>query len=415
MKKQSCVTSAETISDCEDLLTEILIKLPVESLLRCKSVSKPWLSLISNPNFVKSHINRTAGTDKTLLVHESESASTISLVNIDSRELPVPLRFPFSTGDIILETTFDIIGSYNGVVCVSVNYRPDHRYSFVNNKTSVYLWNPATKHSELVRECYLGLVIEPRADLGFGFDPLCNDYKVVWAERDPYEIKGGFSVLVYSLNRNAWRRVDPCPTGYFYGYSEICVNGLLCRIGSVCKLSMALDLNKEVFNCGVQLPVECTAIYDTRITVLNDSITVITNDYERNGRIYKWWMLDDEACLRGAGGEASWTLGLTIDVGSSFWHFCDRYNCGDILQTRDGGFLFYDSDRKEVRNVSVSLYTHHRIIRYNESLVSITRPKKSIGMLMKMIVRKVSPFLVSWWCFMLTLSVIVFAFAFTLN
>ncbi|PON92423.1 F-box domain containing protein [Trema orientale] len=43
--------SAESIAGNVDLLTQILIFLPIKSLLKFKSVSKHWLSLISDPNF----------------------------------------------------------------------------------------------------------------------------------------------------------------------------------------------------------------------------------------------------------------------------------------------------------------------------------------------------------------------------
>lgn len=41
----------------EDLIREVLLRVPVKSLLVCKSVCKPWLSTISNPNFIKSHLH----------------------------------------------------------------------------------------------------------------------------------------------------------------------------------------------------------------------------------------------------------------------------------------------------------------------------------------------------------------------
>ncbi|PON51067.1 F-box domain containing protein, partial [Parasponia andersonii] len=43
--------SAETVACNDDLLDEILIRLPIKSLIRFKSVSKHWLSLISAPKF----------------------------------------------------------------------------------------------------------------------------------------------------------------------------------------------------------------------------------------------------------------------------------------------------------------------------------------------------------------------------
>ncbi|KAG4190640.1 hypothetical protein ERO13_A07G043150v2 [Gossypium hirsutum] len=43
--------NAETIANNYDLLIQILVRLPVKSLLRFKSVSKTWNSIISNPEF----------------------------------------------------------------------------------------------------------------------------------------------------------------------------------------------------------------------------------------------------------------------------------------------------------------------------------------------------------------------------
>ena len=42
---------ADTVAYVDDLLTEILLRLPVKSLLRFKSVSKHWYFLITSPNF----------------------------------------------------------------------------------------------------------------------------------------------------------------------------------------------------------------------------------------------------------------------------------------------------------------------------------------------------------------------------
>ncbi|KAK6232716.1 hypothetical protein SCA6_002789 [Theobroma cacao] len=49
------ITSAETVANNEDLLQEILLRLPTKTLLKFKLVSKPWLSLISSTHFSLSH------------------------------------------------------------------------------------------------------------------------------------------------------------------------------------------------------------------------------------------------------------------------------------------------------------------------------------------------------------------------
>ncbi|KAL7229412.1 hypothetical protein ACSBR2_008006 [Camellia fascicularis] len=46
-------SSAEAVANNDDLLNQILVGLPIRSLLRFKSVSKHWLSLITHPHFVR--------------------------------------------------------------------------------------------------------------------------------------------------------------------------------------------------------------------------------------------------------------------------------------------------------------------------------------------------------------------------
>ncbi|XP_022760863.1 putative F-box only protein 10 [Durio zibethinus] len=47
-----------------ELVTDILLCLPANSLQRFKSVSKPWGSLISDPNFVISHLHEAKASQK---------------------------------------------------------------------------------------------------------------------------------------------------------------------------------------------------------------------------------------------------------------------------------------------------------------------------------------------------------------
>ena len=41
-----------------EIIENILLKLPIKSLIRCKSVCKGWFSLIFDPYFVKTHLHQ---------------------------------------------------------------------------------------------------------------------------------------------------------------------------------------------------------------------------------------------------------------------------------------------------------------------------------------------------------------------
>lgn len=51
----------------QDLVVEILKRLPVKSLMRFKSTSKGWLALIKSPNFIKSHFRFSSDRLLTLI------------------------------------------------------------------------------------------------------------------------------------------------------------------------------------------------------------------------------------------------------------------------------------------------------------------------------------------------------------
>jgi len=65
----------------DELITQILLRLPVKSLIRFKSVSKSWCSLISNPSFAKSQFQITAATHtrRILFITKTSELRSIAL------------------------------------------------------------------------------------------------------------------------------------------------------------------------------------------------------------------------------------------------------------------------------------------------------------------------------------------------
>lgn len=376
----SCYSSLTGDILTDDLMSEILVHLPVKSLLRFKVVSKPWLALISSPGLVKSHIRHALtrpGADQTLIVYGQDDPS-ISLYKLHSSQIGPRLGVPYSRGDFSFTPFMKLVASHDGVVCVSVSNFPRYELGFSNfyklHNADVYIWNPATRESKAlprhnIRENIMSV------SLGFGFDSVGNEFKVV---RVVCSFRGPFSAEVYSEKRNAWRRVQPKPCDVpYYDVFDVCVNGLLCCTGMYGL--MAFDLNKEVFKSGIKLPVRCRDIrrYDARLTVVNDSIAVafFSRDEELSGKV-KLWMLDDDACLRGGEVEASWTLVLSIRVDIPGHFVLGYFNSGDLLLVvGEDIWLSYNTEKKEVKDVPDSIYMT-QVIKYNESLVSIAGSKQ---------------------------------------
>ncbi|XVF11270.1 hypothetical protein REPUB_Repub08aG0012400 [Reevesia pubescens] len=161
--------SAEAIANYNDLLSEILIGLPVKSLLRFKSVSKGWYSIISDPNFCRRLLPPDSVADLFLsgtfwLKLEYE------FVPLTDKSFDAPFK----------SLTFDdntaglrILQSCNGLLCCTCI----HAYS---SKHDYYIYNPTTKQFFTLPQ----LPTEEKITVyGFGFaiDPAKSPYyKVVF-------------------------------------------------------------------------------------------------------------------------------------------------------------------------------------------------------------------------------------------
>ncbi|KAK1386372.1 F-box domain-containing protein [Heracleum sosnowskyi] len=296
----------------EDLLIEVLSRLDVKTLLQCKSVSKPWYSLISTPIFIKSHLNRTLnGADNqtaNLIVRRmNKKHGSFSLFQLGGcDELVANLDFPYSKGDYGFTPLPMVIGCVCGIVCVCVdpNAGIDANWckSIFNRQSDIYIWNPATKQSKLIPAHTLHDG-EGKVFLGFGFDPIDFDFKVV-----KVNLSDDVFLEVYSLNRNVWRKIEIKLANR--NIFKICIHGFLFTIGL--NGMMAFDLNKEVFICDIQLPAHSD---DACLADFKDSIAVILSNFGDD--MINLWTLDDEACLRGVGVEESSTDSEEVSEESS--------------------------------------------------------------------------------------------------
>nr|KYP59437.1 F-box/kelch-repeat protein At3g06240 family [Cajanus cajan] len=177
----------------QELIIEILLKLPVKSLSRFKCVCKSWLSLISDPHFTTSHFELdTPHTERLVFfVPRTREARSIDFnlpLQDDSASVALKLEFlPPKPCDI------QIRGSCRGFV-------------LLDSCQSLWVWNPSTgAHKKVPSSPTVLMGMFFIFLYGFGYDPSTNDYIVVQASCNLY---GLIRVEIFSLKDNAWKEME---------------------------------------------------------------------------------------------------------------------------------------------------------------------------------------------------------------
>ncbi|KAJ7980728.1 F-box protein [Quillaja saponaria] len=286
-------TANKTSGIPNDILIDILSRLPVKSLKRFQCIQKSWCSLIQHENFVAVHLDK--------FTHDKNNASVILKQHIfENREdilyllssddqthyqivarLDLPPNFA-EVDSYYIDPPF-LCGSVNGIICIW-----DHR--------KVGLWNPATREFKLLPEdtdCPFGHQHYYKG-YGFGYDARRHDYKVIkslhYCENESEEgcsCNSNLVVKIYSLRSNSWRILETGFTTGEDGYgAHVCLNGM-CHWWGVhnndqgweVETLLSFDMSNEVFH-KTELPDYETQL-PTRFVDMNGSITCIKQDLEK--------------------------------------------------------------------------------------------------------------------------------------
>ncbi|EYU29846.1 hypothetical protein MIMGU_mgv1a024385mg, partial [Erythranthe guttata] len=104
----------------DDLVSEILSHLPVQSLLRFKTECKSWNTIISSPIFVESHLNNYGKNNNFILLTASVklrlSLASFGISSPSSSRLTVVDRYSLELP--IVKIIHKIIGPLNGSICI---------------------------------------------------------------------------------------------------------------------------------------------------------------------------------------------------------------------------------------------------------------------------------------------------------
>ncbi|MCD7456589.1 hypothetical protein HAX54_032308 [Datura stramonium] len=264
----------------DEIIIEILLRLPVKSLLKLRCVSKSWLSLLSSPHFVKTQIKFSVKECKNVNLRLVVVASVVSgLVgrmcsvysvvcensSVNVAKIDCPLKPPFGSAKFL--------GSCNGLICLTAM------------SSKLMLWNPSTGKYKEFEDSFVQSAVNCYIRYGFGYNAANDDYKVVKIFSFPRD-EGKYEnrVKIYSLRANSWKMSQGFDGGYINAQPGMFLNETLHWEVSRCSGSgasseiMTLDLATERY--GVMALPNCgNGNVSWKLSVLGGSLVACCNYY----------------------------------------------------------------------------------------------------------------------------------------
>ncbi|KAL3812566.1 hypothetical protein ACJIZ3_013835 [Penstemon smallii] len=296
----------------EDVMIQILVCLPVKSIVRFRCVSKSWCALLKSASFINKHILSQRGRDVLLvrrcLFPPQKDGDILSFHDPDSptlEEVSPNLPIPFLKDirgryhrSYVTECVF-ILGPCNGLVCIFYG-------------EFIILCNPALREFKWVPPCPFvcpqGCFFSIRG-WGFGNTSDNNNFKVVLLQSVDPEVcsKPHIMVNLYQLTTNSWKQIDVGNTIQLeevngLDYLQLFFNGA-CHwdakhdgMDSAYAAILCFDVNTEVFrwldypDTSTETETE-TGDYWRSLFVINECLAVVWYVHWEEGRpIYIWVM-----------------------------------------------------------------------------------------------------------------------------
>ncbi|KAI3453497.1 hypothetical protein Pfo_010160 [Paulownia fortunei] len=217
------------------VILEIFLKLPINSIIRCKCVCKSWYKLISDPYFANTYLMNPPFT---AIVRSEHRTITNPLDDESFCSLEIGRNaLDFPTNGII-----GIMGSCNGLLCLvkSPQLENESHGNYVYNRDSIYNNQTVCVINPLLGECML-LPVTSAEDIrdvvyGFGLSASTNECKVLRLVIKyislciGYEIKVSGGIFTIGVD-NRWRCFEDSSIPYYIFPCGITLNGILHWIG----------------------------------------------------------------------------------------------------------------------------------------------------------------------------------------
>lgn len=284
----------------DEVILQILARLPVKSLYRCKSVCKLWYKLSTDKYFIQLY-NKLSVKNTMLLIEVSESfESKSSLISVDNYRGVCEFSLDF------LKDRVKVRASCNGLLCCSS----------IPEMGVYYVCNPMTREYKLLPKSRERPVTRFYPDgeatlVGLACNLSTQKFNVVLAG---YHRSFGhrpdktFNCLVYDSESNKWRKFVSIQDDQFTHMNRnqvVFVNGALHWLTESCSCILVLDLNCDLWRKMV-LPDEVSNGSGNRVYLLelDRFVSVIQiseawmniwvlKDYEKEE-----WLVVDRVSLR---------------------------------------------------------------------------------------------------------------------
>ncbi|XP_047953325.1 F-box protein At3g07870-like [Salvia hispanica] len=353
-----------------EMIIDILSRLDVRTAMRGKCVCKPWLDLLTTPEFVKAHLSKSISrliitervihiTDEGYWNYNSETHKMVDELNLNcdwhslnkvfNLDLPFRMAIQSSINGLLLEH------SVNRILC--------------NPITREYIKLPCP------RQPSTALALEFH---GFGVSRVSGQYKVVRisAEGPPqtpvHLYSGEAECQVYTLGTGLWRRIGQC--GH---WKHLADNSNSMKMSFLCGYlhwwwrSTAISAPTKIYR--LDLETECFSTFscpraisnkERHLSSLRGCLCVCDNS---NLGIIIWVMKE-------YGNEKSWSVEFSIlKDNTPIWDGLQQLNPievfknGDMLLSwRQGRPIYYSSTTKAIQEVD--LHDSEDDMRYQISL-----------------------------------------------
>ncbi|XP_075673260.1 F-box/kelch-repeat protein At3g23880-like [Castanea sativa] len=205
---QTTTTMRERVPD--DVVEDILARLPMKSLTRFRCVSKSCNSIITDPIFITKHLKLNLNQSEssmstnthngyllyTTMDSSSSSKELCTVVCNNDRTLTQVSRFE-------IPSFFDkymIVGFCNGLFCLASRQKELCHI--------VYLWNPSIRMFKKLVATRFNRKDNERAAIGFAYDSLNSDFKILRIVCNAMFNESQAEAEIYTLSSDSWRKVE---------------------------------------------------------------------------------------------------------------------------------------------------------------------------------------------------------------